>query len=55
MWILLTFSCQVMVHECTAQRQLMPSQKACVAAATASQERADALGLERFVLVCREA
>lgn len=55
MWLLLTFSCAVMVHECTQQKQLMPNQAACIAAATAAQERADAMGIERFLLICREA
>jgi hypothetical protein len=55
MWLLLTFSCAVLVHECTAQKQLMPSESACISAATAAQERADAMGIERFLLICREA
>lgn len=55
MWLLITFNCAVMVHECTQQKQLMPDQATCIAAATAAQERADAMGIERFLLICREA
>jgi hypothetical protein len=55
MWLLITFSCAVLVHECIHQKQLMPSESACISAATAAQERADAMGIERFLLICREA
>ena len=54
MFLLITFNCLVMAHECSVHRQVMPDKESCIKAAEIKQERLDAAGMSRFVVICRE-
>lgn len=66
MWLLITFSCAMTVHECVTQKQtyhdipatntapFRPAKQQCLDEAELKQDTMDLNGVSRFVLICRE-
>lgn len=67
MWLLLTFSCSIMVHECVHRRQVfrdvigaeasefISAETLCRREEKATAELMRIEGVKRFVIICRKA